>query len=244
MEQPHSHIYEIRVNERSADGGVPMHQIGNYLQDIAGRHASALGWSIDSLLQSGKSWVLSRLKIKLHQPVTKKDSRLTVQTWPCGADRMYAYRAFKIRNQENEIIGGAITAWVLLDLNSRRPAQMPPEIIELAKGYPEPFMPPPGDRLHPPDESFDGVNYRVNPTDMDVNGHVNHTVYIRWLEDTIALQSPDPVTFKELDISFKEEVKQGEEVIVSGEEGFNNHLPMAVMQSPENVVCLAQVALS
>lgn len=241
MKQPHSHIYEIRTYERSADGGVPMHQIGNYLQDIAGRHATALGWSIDSLLQSGKSWVLSRLKIKMHQPVTKEDTQLTVRTWPCGADRMYAYRAFDIRNREDEVIGGAITAWVLLDLKQRRPTQMPQEIAELAEGYPEPAINPPENRLQIPVKSAETVYYRVQPSDLDLNGHVNHTVYIRWLEDAIAFQYQGSSMINELDILFKAEVKEGEDVFVSGNTHPDKNVPMAVMQNSDKVVCLAEV---
>lgn len=238
MSKSYSCTYHIRTYERGADGNVPLHQIGNYMQDIAGKHATELGWSIDALQKGGQSWVLSRMKISLARTVTHADSNLTLRTWPCGADRMYAFRAFDIRDDEGGSVGAAITYWVLLDMAKRRPLPMPQEIYDLAESYPESPVKLPLPKLSLPEDNSDEIPFRVNPSDLDVNHHVNNTVYIRWMEDARRLRTQQKYMPSDLDILYKAEVSEGTNVTVMTDDSGRKSV---VKDENGKVVCLAEI---
>ncbi len=240
MNQPFSYCYNIRAYERGADGGVPLYQIGNYLQDIAGRHAAGLGWSIDALQQDGRSWILSRLKLEIDTPVTGNDKQLTIRTWPCGADRIYAYRAFDLQNEMGTLIGKALSYWILLDIESKRPVPMPGEIAELANHYPEPPLKPSRPRLQKPESTAHQVNFQVLPSDLDLNGHVNNSVYIRWLEDVLRKNTRSTDHVRNLDILYKTEVVENDQITVVSDHFESEPVRMAVLREGEEA-CIAEL---
>ena len=240
METPLSQEYEIRVYERTADGKLSLHQLANYLQDCAGRHATQLGWSVEKLQQGGQSWVLSRMKIQADRSISPDDIHLTVRTWPCGADRMYAYRAFDWQDRRGNTLGKAITNWVLLDLHKRRPVPMPQEVASLAEGFPGPAIAPPEKRLATPPVTDDAPGFRVYPSDLDVNRHVNHSVYLRWIEDFHRLQQPGSTLFRSIDILFKSEVGIGQQVTL-GTTHQEDALQVSLYRQDGEPACIAEL---
>ncbi len=240
MKQPYSVTYDIRPYERNQNGNVPFYQISNFLQDIAGLHADALGWSVDELLQGGKSWVLSRMVIELDEPVTSNCNSFTLKTWPCGADRMYAYRAFSLHQENGDRIGKALTYWVLLDVAKRRPVPMPQEVADLADMYPEPPVSITKNRIELPAKSDPALSMQVLPSDLDINGHVNNAVYIRWIEDALQLHNLKPSGFKRMDILYKAEVKLQERVEVILDQANSETVQVAVVRD-DDPVCLVEL---
>lgn len=240
MSEPYCSSYDIRPYERNQSGSVPFYQLSNFLQDIAGLHATALGWSVDALLQEGKSWVLSRMNIDIDEPVTATDRRLLLKTWPCGADRMYAYRAFTLEREGGHRIGKALTYWVLLDVAKRRPVPMPQEIADLAGAYPEPPISVTKNRLELPAQQNRVFSVRVLPSDLDINGHVNNAVYIRWIEDALHMYQLDPAGFKRLDVLYKAEVKLQETVEVILDQSNPEVVQIGVVRG-EDPVCIAEL---
>jgi len=52
--------------------------------------------------------------------------RIKIKTWLTGTGRLFALRHFSIANLKGDILGTAKSAWLVLDLKSRRPQRLSP----------------------------------------------------------------------------------------------------------------------
>jgi len=46
---------------------------------------------------------------------------ITVETWPKGIDRLFAFRDFRILNSDGTVIGAATSSWMILDHDTPAP---------------------------------------------------------------------------------------------------------------------------
>ncbi len=60
------------------------------------------------------------------------NERIKLETWPSGAERLFALRDFRVMDSEGEVIGMASTAWLILDIDTHRLIR-PKEMIEQFK---------------------------------------------------------------------------------------------------------------
>ena len=68
--------------------------------------------------------------------------------------------------------------------------------------------------------------FHVRYDDLDMNGHVNNTVYITWALEALDIDFRNSHKIKALDIYYKHEVKYGEDVLscVKSDENITEHL--------------------
>src|SRR5919197_2736291 len=104
-----------------AFGTLALPALAGYLQEVAGRHADALGCGVEALRAFGLAWVLSRQRIEASAPVRLGDE-LEVVTWPSGVERLLVHREFLVTRGGAEV-ARASTAWLVLDLDRRRPVR-------------------------------------------------------------------------------------------------------------------------
>src|SRR5512136_1438306 len=125
-----SESFRVRASETDARGRASIPAICNWLQEVAGNHATALDWAVDQLTAQGMTWVLSRLRLVLARaPRWREEVRVT--TWPGGVQRAWAFREFQITGREGEELGRGTSAWLLLKLATRRPVRPPAPVEEI-----------------------------------------------------------------------------------------------------------------
>ena len=179
------------------------------MQELSEIHAAHLGFSRSSLLENGMMWVLYRLHVVMNEYPTYGDT-LVETTWPCAIEGPVFPRHFRFNRPDGTQVGKAITAWVLIDLKTRRPlrpAALPGTIppSELPPSLPMPGMlriaggTPLGSRT-------------VLYSDLDINGHMNNTRYIDWVCDTLDLSALLSGTLKEFQINYISEALPGERI--------------------------------
>lgn len=200
----------VRSYEAGADNCASILSISNYLQEAAGNHAFALGVAIDQLSVQNLSWVLSRLRVHMNTyPKWRDEVRIT--TWPCGVERLFAYRDFEIHDADGQRLGAATSAWLLLDIRKRRPARMLDvvrnfAVTDRARAFGDGF----GARLAPSPRAEIERTFRVRLSDLDINHHVNNVNYIEWAVETVP---PDAGTLVDLQVKFLAESLSGDEII-------------------------------
>lgn len=171
----------VHAYEMDSRGNLQLLALCDWLQEAAGRHADALGWSIHDLMARGQTWVLSRLSVRVVvQPPF--DTSVTVATWPSGVQRLHSLRDFRVSSADGSEIAVATTGWILLDLARRRPLRPPSEIDEVARLGPGRSLEDPFDHL--PELAADDtceVATTVPWSAIDVNGHANNVRLIEWL---------------------------------------------------------------
>jgi len=156
-------------------------------QDIAETHANLYGCGYRHLIEKNIVWVLSRMKMEMtRMPDWNEPVRL--DTWHKRVERIFALRDFILYDSCETPIIKATSAWLLMDIRSRRMLRVEHILPHLAqvnipldaiKTVPDKLAPPVKDGLVPM------KTHKVCYSDVDLLNHVNNTKYVEWALDCL-----------------------------------------------------------
>ena len=203
MGQPNiwQETYQIRSYEVDCHHRLSVLAIFNFMQEVASRHAEALGVSIQQLLSENYTWLLSRLKIKIALFPAWKD-RIVLRTWPSGAQRLFALRDFEILDKDQQTVAEAISAWLVLDVQKRRPARIDQFVDRLKPLEGDHILPDTLDKLPGLDSRTHEKAFVVRHRDLDINQHVNNVSFVEWLVESVPARVLNTSVLAELEINF------------------------------------------
>lgn len=212
MDPVFEHTFSLNYHELDCSGNVRPITLLNYLQDTAGMHARRLGVSVVDLRERGLTWVLSRIHV-VFERYPRSDERVLVRTWPSIRDGIFTCREFLLLDGTGTCTARATTSWAVLNVTTRRPVQLDRHLSDYPllpeRAVDDDFLTLP---IFPPDaENVAELGFRVLRSDLDLNHHVNNTIYAGWALETV----PDTIadgTLAELEISFRAEAIYGESV--------------------------------
>jgi medium-chain acyl-[acyl-carrier-protein] hydrolase len=213
-------IYDEPLAYRSAeigpDGTVNLFRVVDLLQETAGKHADRLGFGMEDLGNSGTTWALTKLHVKLHVQLIGGQS-YTVQTWPSGTNRLWAMRRYRILDSYGTEVGQAISHWMILDKETHRPQRLPESIT--GRIWPDPPAHEPNwiqfrDATELSQRSSD---FDVRMTEIDINNHVNNAHYLAWVMNESASFTHQKWTAYEAEVIFEAETKLGDVVRILSE---------------------------
>ena len=208
---PHERIYRVRSYEVDFQGRAHPVTILNYLQDIAGEHAFHLGFSVSDLRQRNLTWVLHRSHTRFLRYPENGES-LKVVTWPSGRERLFALRDFEIKDQEDNVLVLASSSWALLNLKTMRPTRLEGNL----PGYPTLNRRALDSSLKPLPElekSDIEMPFRVRLADLDINQHVNNSIYAGWAMESIPEELIRQYIPAEIEIGFLAAAFYGDRIL-------------------------------
>jgi len=181
----------IRFGSIDRSDRLTLWSIFNFFQEAAISHATELDVGRDAMASTGQAWILSRLSI-LAERRPRYGEIVQVSTWPRRWEKLFAMRDYEIRDAEDRAVVRGRGAWLVLDVEKRRPlrAQNIMEKLPHNDGI---------DALAPnePGSSSAALNSRENLlkcgsrtalySDIDNFGHVNNARYIQWIQDITAM---------------------------------------------------------
>ncbi|HLE60096.1 MAG TPA: acyl-ACP thioesterase domain-containing protein [Thermoanaerobaculaceae bacterium] len=205
--------FRVRAYEVDVSGRASVATVCNWLQETAGNHVTALGWAVDDLAPRGLTWVLSRLHLRLHRlPGWRDDVRIV--TWHAGVLRLYGVREFRLTEAQGRELGTATSAWLLIDLESRRPTRPLEALPVLDHRAAARILVDPFDKIPGPAGAERETVLVARLADLDMNRHANNVSVIGWALDAL----PDEVVLgsspAELEIEFRAEAVRGDHIIV------------------------------
>ncbi|WP_194975829.1 acyl-[acyl-carrier-protein] thioesterase [Aquiflexum lacus] len=172
--------FEVLSFQIDPQGRIRLSALADLMQEVAWKHADSRDFG-KALLEKGYVWVLSRFEIKIHHMPSWGD-KIHVKTAGRGIDKLFALREFSITDERGNEIAEAMSAWLLVDINTKRP-QRPGNVLpaELFVSIDDSGLMPEKIVL---DQNLDLIDsIKVRPFDLDMNNHVNNVSYIRWVED-------------------------------------------------------------
>jgi len=211
-------VMEFDVRGFDCGYGGPLQPIAlaNFLQEAAGEHAAALGVGIPELLGRRMTWMLSRVDIRVDE-CPREGERISVTTWPAGAERLFALRDFRMRGSDGRDLARAVYAYLVVDADARKPLR--PQTLfgdrDLRGRDPHPVeghrfdVPEPAE---PPAVSF---AQRAWGRHIDLNGHVNNAHILNWLADASPAELREGMELSSIRAEFKAEVISGDELAAS-----------------------------
>ena len=204
--------YPVRYFELDHNAELRFGTLLDFLQDAAGEDAVLRGFGVEQLLPRGLTWMLSRYRIRLDTVVRMGDC-ISIRTWPSAHKGLSACREFEILRDGTQI-GVASTAWMLIDLDSRRPVRPNEKLGEVFLRDEQVFAEPlTGIKLHVEMES--STSFRVRRADLDLNCHVNNRVFFDWAVESLDAELIENRRLQQVDINYLAEALAGEDVSAS-----------------------------
>ncbi len=221
--------FPVLFHDLDFNGDLGPVQLLNFMQTTASMHTLELGVSATHLRPKGLAWVVSRIHLIVERyPRSREVVRL--RTWPAMREGIFTNREYELHDGNGQPLGRATTSWALISVATRRPVRLagnlPPYPLLPQRAVDDDFAPLP---LFPgPTEPE--LTFRVLRNDLDLNSHVNNTVYAGWALEAV----PNEVAagrLSELEVSFRAEALYGETVVSR----------CAVQDSGKSACCLHQI---
>ncbi len=203
--------YRVNWYDTDLNGNTKMSAVANYLQESAWRHANHLGFGYEDAKARNEMWVIVGLMIRMVQYPAWGET-ITVETWPKGIDRLFAFRDFKISDSHGNVLGAATSRWMILDASTHRPKKVDivKPVLHLATHQDILNENPP--HLPHLDHPTDSVFRQVQFSEVDFHGHVNNTRYIDWCLDAIPAAWHREHQIQSFTVNYLSEVKPGENI--------------------------------
>lgn len=193
--------YKITFDMIDFKGRLTINGISSLMQIIAGNHAEALDVNyFKANSEVAYYWILSKVKYKMQQ-YPKWNEEISLETYPGGYDKLYAVRLFDIYNSENEKIGHIIGDYLLMDGTRNRPVRIKGSEGKLGVLN----FPYEGEKLEKLIPSGKLIREEIRKAyyyEIDLNGHMNNSHYIRWTVDMLPLELLKDHPIKTLEINY------------------------------------------
>lgn len=204
--------YRIRPNEADPFNELKATALLDLLQDIAWEHASQLGLSVTQLMERGQTWVLSRFHLSVFHPILQ-GQRIRIRTWPVGVYRLFAIRDFDIWSESGQCLGAATSGWLVLTWPELRPCR-PDGLMDTVATHGERSIEDPFDTLPRVRHPAASVALTVRWNEIDINNHVNNTVYPLWAFESLPESFHRGWRCREVEIQFTGMALPGDSVCV------------------------------
>jgi acyl-CoA thioester hydrolase len=131
MERIYSHF--VDVDDRVIDGNGHVNNVAfvQWMQDAAVAHSDAVGGT-RMTSDLGCTWVARRHTIEYRLPVYK-GQRIEIKTWIKDGRRVSSRRAYEFY-RDDKLVAHGETDWVLIDLQTLAPKEIPSEMKVLWAG--------------------------------------------------------------------------------------------------------------
>lgn len=223
------------------NGRLTMGVLGNHLLNCAGFHASERGFGIATLNEDNYTWVLSRLAIELEEmPYQYED--FSVQTWVENVYRLFTDRNFSVTDKDGKKIGYARSVWAMINLNTRKPA----DLLTLHGGSIVDYI---CDEHCPIDKpsrikvaaTEPAATITAKYSDIDINGHVNSIRYIEHILDLFPIELYKTKHIRRFEMAYVAESYYGDRLSFFTEEVSENEYHIEVKKNEGEVVCRSKV---
>ena len=223
------------------NGRLTMGVLGNHLLNCAGFHSTDRGFGIASLNEDNYTWVLSRLAIELDE-MPYQYEEFTIQTWVENIYRLFTDRNFAIINKDGKKIGYARSVWAMINLASRKPADLLAlhggGIVDYVCEEPCPIEKP--SRIKVDTEEVTST-LLAKYSDIDINGHVNSIRYIEHILDLFPLEMYKTKRIRRFEMAYVAESYYGDELSFIKQKVAEGEYHLEVKKNEQEIVCRSKI---
>ena len=205
------HKFYVGLREIGKDNLLSNKGILAALEDAGCKHSEMAGIGITNINITKKSWVIISWKVQVFSR-PEFNTEITVQTWSRKIDKLYAYRDFKVIDNNGNLVAIGTSKWVLLDYDTGK-------IIKLTEDVSKDFTIEDNSVFEEEDEinlnfEYEIKNrmcYKITKNLIDLNHHLNNINYLD-LATEILPESLD--SYNKFQILYKKQIMLNEEVYV------------------------------
>lgn len=188
----------------------------HFMYEAAGDHCIEEKITVQDLQEIGLTWMLSRMNVELIRIPAFRD-KLTVTTWPTGAQGLYSCRDFLMTDQNCNEVARATSAWLTINLEKRRVVRLPQKVLDIHPEHEKSermIIDNFKGKLEEPIGGNIVEGFRADYSTLDVNSHVTAAVYIRWMLDALPFDFHVKKKLRKFEINHKMEILPGSEAEV------------------------------
>lgn len=197
---------EVDIHDVDYNGIAKASSIMKYIQTAAQCQLCEGGKSYDQLKDTGRAFILSRMKLEILKPL-RAYTPLTAVTYPCES-RGYSFLRCYALECDGEVVARAISIWALIDTNTRALVRVSDFDLGLTT------LPPNGlvlGAMKLPSAMTDIGGYGVHYGDVDQNRHMNNTKYPDMFSNFLPL---DGKRISSITINYSAEAQIGDKLRV------------------------------
>lgn len=209
----HSKTFHIPYYDTDKNGNITSYNILKYFGETSASHTDEFSSNQADKNNLDYGWMLYRWKVKINKYPRSKD-KIYIETWISKLDRFYAYREFKILNENNEVLGIASTVWIFVDMKKKRPIRIPNTFINQSKLINKSNFTEFED-FKEKIEFISSIDFKVRRSDIDSNNHVNNSKYLLWIIEGVPNNIYEDYILSEFEIIYKKEIKYGDTILTS-----------------------------
>ena len=187
------------------------------LQEISISDVERTGLTREKTLDRGLLWVISRMRVELERPIYYGET-ITISTIAGKRAHMMFPRYYEVRDEQNSVILRGSAIWLLISQKTREAIIPEQEAIDIP-GVEENGMPPLPMGLRTIESDIPAIIRKVMYSDIDLNGHMNNTRYLDWIDDMYDMHFHEVTRFRVLQINYLKELEYGEQVTLYYEYG-------------------------
>lgn len=202
-----------------------------YFEDAAGKHSSGVGYGVLDIPKTHLAWFLISVKLKVYKRPMYGET-VTAITWSKGANRVFAFRDYELRNAEGELVAAGASVWVPIDRRTGAMMRLTSEIME-AFGTEDKSALKTGGKLREPKSYSATGEQKITASMIDFNEHVHNTYYIDFLNEILP-ESLRGAEINDLEIFYKNQILIGETVkLFYGEENGSHYVSIKTEDEKE-----------
>jgi acyl-CoA thioesterase FadM len=183
MIQRYTGPFQVRSDDVDAWGEAPIAGLAAYFEQAARDASTAAGFGDDWYAAQGTAWVIRRLTLARLRPICYHEA-ITVETWVSRMGRVRSDRDYELRDAAGRLAAAGRGDWVYVDRAKGAPKGVDRAVLgAFTPQPPAPLAPPePAGALPAPPRTFVWP-HRAHRYEADSMGHINNTVYLRWLAE-------------------------------------------------------------
>ena len=207
-------IHSVRFGEIDKSDRLTLSAVLQSFQEAAICHAENLGVGREDMARTGRVWILSRMSVQVERR-PKYCETVTIRSWPRGGEKLFAMRDYDIRDKDNIPVVSARSAWLVVDIERRRPLRPQSVMDNLPQNEGQDAFAPGAAAISERGNlslasDKHAAERKALYTCIDYNGHVNNVSYIKWIEDALNPELLEKADKMRLDINYLNEITAGE----------------------------------
>ena len=167
-----------------------------YYQDCWARFMACLHLAAFDMVKVNRMWVITEFNAFFEEETALWSEEIEVEVWNSELSALRLYAEFRFRRPDGKEVAHGYGCWTLLDTEAHRLAPLTPFAEQIpvvaemtTESHKKMRFAKPSEISHQPSEGslqIPEIKHRVNPINLDFNGHVNNRTYL-----SIAMQQAD-----------------------------------------------------
>ena len=194
--------FRVRTSEINTFKELKLVQLMQLMQEASMQNVLQLKLSVWDLEEESLTWILLKKDIHIYSMPTVGEN-IKIRTYPSGFKKIFAYRDFKVFNEQGSLLATSSSTWGLMDMSKRRLVTIPS--YEFYDVIPDGSLDPPSFNIKELNEYSELHKTKMRWHDLDWNGHINNSVLVKQMLESLPSTVFESKQLTNLKLQFKSE---------------------------------------